>query len=251
MEGNWLDMAVVKGGSTVYGGAVGFLMLETQFPRIRGDVGNYGTWDFPAIYEIVPKALPSGVIGVDIDQELVEAFLAGGRNLIRKGARIIGTSCGYLSAIQPILTEELGVPVVASSLVQVPLVSSIVGRESPIGILTERPQLDDSYFTAAGWKPTDYDVRVGSFREDSYFPQVFIDNSPFADMEQLNSDIHLAVEDLVTTHPDVRAIVFECTNFVPFSKSLRERFGLPIFDYHTAITNVHNAVVGPAFAPTI
>ncbi|WP_210602559.1 hypothetical protein [Brevibacterium oceani] len=244
-------MAIVEGGSTVYGDAVGFLMLETQFPRIRGDVGNYATWDFPAIYEIVPKALPSGVIGVDVSEELVDAFLTGGRNLVRKGARIIGTSCGYLAAIQPILAEELGVPVVASSLVQVPLVSSIVGRDAAIGILTERPQLDDSHFTAAGWSPGDFDIRIGSFREDSYFPQVFIDNSPTADVDRLNSEIHLAVEDLVSEHPDVRALVFECTNFVPFSKSLRERFGLPVFDYHTAITAAHNAVVGPSFAPKL
>lgn len=27
--------------------AIGILMLETQFPRPLGDIGNAGTWDFP------------------------------------------------------------------------------------------------------------------------------------------------------------------------------------------------------------
>ena len=39
-----------QGGKTVYGTAVGILMLESRFPRIPGDMGNALTWPFPGRY---------------------------------------------------------------------------------------------------------------------------------------------------------------------------------------------------------
>ena len=44
--GEMTQNSSVAGGKTVYGAAVGILMLETRFPRIPGDVGNAGTWPF-------------------------------------------------------------------------------------------------------------------------------------------------------------------------------------------------------------
>ena len=34
------------GGKTVYGATLGILMLETEFPRVHGDVGNAATFPF-------------------------------------------------------------------------------------------------------------------------------------------------------------------------------------------------------------
>ncbi|GAA3826487.1 aspartate/glutamate racemase family protein [Brevibacterium ammoniilyticum] len=246
-------MTTMIGGATVYGSPhgtgppVGFLMLETQFPRLRGDVGNHATWDFPALYSVVAGAGPKDVIGVEPETELVEAFLASGRALVDEGAVLVGTRCGYLSAIQSLLAHELAVPVVSSALIQVPLVASMVGRRSAIGILTQRPHLNAAHFTAAGWDPNDFDVRIGGFRENSDFPKVFIDGDSHADPDRLEEEICLAVDDLITDHPDIRAFVFECTNFAPFSAAVRQHCGLPVFDYVTAVTAAYNAIVGPTF----
>ena len=45
-------MSVFHGGKTVYGASVGILMLETQFPRIPGDMGNALSWPFPVHYRV-------------------------------------------------------------------------------------------------------------------------------------------------------------------------------------------------------
>ena len=47
---------MLSGGHTLYGLAVGILMLDTRFPRPPGDVGNAATWPFPARYRIVKGA---------------------------------------------------------------------------------------------------------------------------------------------------------------------------------------------------
>jgi len=38
---------IAVGGKTVYGGTVGVCMLDTQFPRIHGDIANARTWSVP------------------------------------------------------------------------------------------------------------------------------------------------------------------------------------------------------------
>jgi hypothetical protein len=41
-----IDRNTVRGGKTVYGAAVGILVLDTKFPRMPGDIGygRVGTW---------------------------------------------------------------------------------------------------------------------------------------------------------------------------------------------------------------
>ena len=52
----------VKGGKALYGASVGILMLDAQFPRIIGDMGNAQTWPFPVHYKIVRQASPDKVV---------------------------------------------------------------------------------------------------------------------------------------------------------------------------------------------
>ena len=51
-----------RGGKTVYGATLGILMLETEFPRVHGDVGNAATFPFPVLYKVVPGATAYSVV---------------------------------------------------------------------------------------------------------------------------------------------------------------------------------------------
>src|ERR1700730_17738163 len=119
------DRYQAHGGKTVYGACVGILMLETRFPRIPGDIGHAATWPFPVLYKVVRGATAERVTTAranDGSTGLLDAFLAAGAELGQDGPDGITTSCGFLSIYQRELAEYCGVPVAASSLIQIPLV---------------------------------------------------------------------------------------------------------------------------------
>ena len=47
---------MVHGGYSVYGLKIGILVLDSEIPRIPGDIGNAATYDFPVVYKVVPGA---------------------------------------------------------------------------------------------------------------------------------------------------------------------------------------------------
>src|SRR5437763_6126190 len=116
---------IAHGGKPLYGARVGILMLETRFPRIPGDMGNSLTWPFPVLYKVVPGAAPRRVV-FDRAQGLLDAFLAAAAKLVRLGADGITTTCGFLSLYQSEIAAHVGVPVEASSLMQMPLIEPVL-----------------------------------------------------------------------------------------------------------------------------
>ena len=53
---------------------------------------------------------------------------------------------------------------------------------------------------------------------------------------------------LVAHHPDIGAIVLECTNMPPYAARVQEALGLPVFDVVTLIHHAHNAVIRRRFS---
>ncbi|MEC4688215.1 MAG: aspartate/glutamate racemase family protein, partial [Nitrospirota bacterium] len=104
-------------------------MLNTRFPRPPGDIGNPETWPFPVRYEVVEPATVGRVVTADPPVDLLLApFVAAGERLVAAGARAITTSCGFLALFQAELTQALPVPVMTSSLIQVPMVQASLPR---------------------------------------------------------------------------------------------------------------------------
>ena len=86
---------IETGGKTIFGATLGILMLETQFPRVHGDIGNALTWPFPVQYRIVRGATPDNVVRGD-SMERLDDFLAAGRDLVASGCDGVATNCGFL-----------------------------------------------------------------------------------------------------------------------------------------------------------
>jgi hypothetical protein len=67
-------------------------------------------------------------------------------------------------------------------------------------------------------------------------------------------DILAAGHALLTSHPDVGAVLLECTNMVPYARALSRRLRLPVFSIYTFVIWFHAALVPrdfglPASAP--
>src|SRR5262247_4031529 len=72
----------LRGGQNVFGFSVGILVLDTQFPRIPGDIGNAATFDFPVLYHRVAGASADRVVRHG-RRELLPSFIEGARSSVR------------------------------------------------------------------------------------------------------------------------------------------------------------------------
>jgi Asp/Glu/hydantoin racemase len=232
--------SVAKGGKAVYGAAVGILMLEARFPRIPGDVGNATTWPFPVLYKVIPGASPERVVRQRAEG-LLDAFVAGARELLALGADGIATNCGFLSLFQQELAAACGVPVATSALMQVPMIERMLPPGKRVGVLTiSAANLSAEHLTAAGVALDTPVVGTESGRE---FTRALLGNELQLDVAQAEADILTAGDELIARHPEVGAVLLECTNMCPYAHALRQRLGLPVFDMVSFVTWFHGALV--------
>ncbi|MGB0506023.1 MAG: aspartate/glutamate racemase family protein [Pikeienuella sp.] len=221
-----------RGGKTVYGASVGILMLETQFPRIPGDIGNALTWPFPVHYRVVRGATPDNVVRND-PTKLVDDFIEAGRDLIRTGCDGITTNCGFLSLIQDQVKEALGVPVATSSLMQVPMVQAMLPAGKRVGVITiSKSTLTEAHLNAAG-APLDTPI-IGT-DNGRCFTRDILGDAPEIDFAAARLDLQDAAKEMTETHPDVGAIVLECTNMVPYAQEIRAITGLPVYSIYSFV----------------
>lgn len=68
------------------------------------------------------------------------------------------------------------------------------------------------------------------------------------DIAQAERDVVEAGKQLVAEHPDVSAIVLECTNMPPYAAALQAEVGLPVYDIYSMITWFHAGLRPRAFA---
>jgi Asp/Glu/hydantoin racemase len=229
-----------QGGKALYGAAVGILMLEARFPRIPGDMGNALTWPFPVHYRIVRDATPDRAVRQGASG-LLDAFVAAGRELVADGVDGITTNCGFLSLFQRDLQAALGVPVAASSLMQVPLVDRLLPPGRRAGILTiSAGSLTRAHLEAAGCAP---DTPVMGTEAGREFTRAILDNETELDVEAARDDNVEAARALASGHPEVGAIVLECTNMVPYAADIRAATGLPVYSIESFVTWFHSGLV--------
>ena len=217
---------IAIGGKQVYGAPVGILMLEAQFPRIPGDMGNAGTWPFPVLYRVVADASPDLVVRRGAEG-MLDPFITGARDLVRQGAELITTNCGFLALFQRELSEALGVPVATSALMQVPAVQALLPQGRRVGIITiSADNLSPAHLTGAGCP---LDIPVVGVDPEGAFATAILGNELQLDVETSRQELTEAAGRLTRNHPEVGAIVLECTNMPPYQADIARLTGLPVF----------------------
>lgn len=215
--------------------AVGILMLDTSFPRPVGDVGNPNTHRFPCLFERVPGAMARAVVGPDSVREIdrrATVFEAAARRLIQRGAVLIGTSCGFLAPLQSHLQQRLTVPIALSALPQVRMLEPIYGA-GRIGIITfDAATLSRQHLDAAG---IETDVPVVGLAADSCLRQAILHNHASIDHDAARRELAALARHMKRRHPQLAAIVLECTNLPPYRDVISQASGLAIYDVNTML----------------
>lgn len=225
-------MSVQSGGKTVFGAAVGILMLETRFPRVPGDIGNAQTWPFPVHYRVVRGATPDKIVRND-PRKMVQNFIEAGQELVAMGCDGITTNCGFLALIQEQVRDALGVPVATSSLMQVPLINQTLPNGQRVGVLTiSKATLSDDHLRAAG---VALDTPIVGTDGGRCFTAGVLGDAESLDFAACRLDLLDAAAELVTQNQGIGAIVLECTNMVPYARDIRKLTGLPVYSVYTLV----------------
>lgn len=232
-------MSIATGGKAIYGARLGILMLEARFPRVNGDMGNALTWPFPILYKVVRDASPERVVRRRAEG-LLPAFLDAAEELVQLGADGITTNCGFLSLFQAEVSARVKVPVATSSLMQIPMVQATLPPGKRVGVLTvDARSLTSDHLKAAG---APLDTPVMGTETGREFTRVLIGNEERLDVAAAEQDLLDAGRALVAKHPEVGALVLECTNMAPYSAALRKALNLPIYDIVGFITWFHSGL---------
>lgn len=220
---------------------VGIILLDTHFPRIKGDIGNPDTFDFPVQFKVVKGASPERIV-LQADRSLIQPFIEAGRSLIRNGARILTTSCGFLALFHNELTQALSVPVFSSSLLQVHMAQSIIGRDQKVGIITaHKVSLTRQHLEAVNIQQ--YNVEIIGMEESEEFSSVFIAGKQTLDEDKCGKEMQNAALKLIEQNSDIGAIVLECTNMPPYAQLVHTATGgLPVFDMVTMINYAYSTI---------
>jgi hypothetical protein len=233
-----------------YGMGLGIMLLDDVYPGFPGDVRNASAYRFPIQYDVVS--------GIDIQQLVFQPdkgpclapILAAAKRLERLGCRAIAAECGYFAYFQREVARAVDIPVFMSSLLQVPLAQQIVGAGRTVGIMCgARRLLTEHHLKSVGVDLTENLVIAGATDDYSTpeFESLWIEGKrpqvPTAHYGRAEAAFVAACTDFKQRHPDMKAMVFECTGFQPFARAVQREIEIPVLTWATLLDYAYSMIV--------
>lgn len=228
-----------------YGEPVGIIVLEARYPCIPGNVANASTFDFPVRYESVHGGSIEGLLGKH-DESMLDGFIAAAHRLEAAGVKAITGACGFMALFQDRVQQAVNVPVLLTSLLQIPFIRQITGKR--VGVITANNESLER-MDLAGLRIRNADFVSIGLEDSRAFSSAILEESGTLDSKGIEEEVVIQTRHLLDAHPDIGAILLECSDLPPYSHRLQREFGLPIFDYitmirHAASTFLHTPYQG-------
>lgn len=204
---------------------LGILMLQTRFPRPRGDIGHPQTFGFPVLRRVVGGATPARIVR-GRDAGALAPFVEAGLALVAEGAHAITTSCGFLARWQHELQDALPVPVWTSSLLL------LAGRRGCGVITIDAASLGAPELQAVGADPA---TPVEGITPGSPLHRTLLEDLPVLDEADACAQVLAAGRRLRARVPGLHTLVLECTNLPPYAAALRRDSGCTVLDITTLV----------------
>lgn len=111
-----------------------------------------------------------------------------------------------------------------------------------MGILTANSNsLGEKHFRGVGIEQVE---KVVYGMENTYFHDAIVGNLPDRDESKTEACVVEVALKMLREHPEVGAIVLECTNMPPYARAISSATGLPVFDIITMADCVMQACCG-------
>ncbi|WP_348627375.1 hypothetical protein [Mesorhizobium sp. M6A.T.Cr.TU.016.01.1.1] len=193
---------------------------------------NPATYHFPIITETIEGAWAETVIRGD--PTLEPACIAAAKTLVERGAIVISADCGFFIRHQAAVAVAVNVPVVLSSLLLVPALLREVPRGSKLAVVTADSNNCSEDLLGVD-DPTDRArVVVGGIEGGKLLRNELVRPPIPTDIADIEQEVGACIARLRAAHPEISAILFECTAFPVVTAAIRHGTGLPIYD----ITNL-------------
>lgn len=209
-----------------------------QLEAMAGNSTNPRSYPFPVLMVEVPGANTDTVI-LHPSQKLLEDMIELSRRLVaEQGVRAITTSCGFNAIFQKALSEAVDVPVFSSALLQVPFVQQLVGQNRAVGVITANASaLTVEHLRACGITDAMNVIVMGLDHAPEWSKIFNRPEEPFH-TEKVATEILDVAREGVRKHPEISAIVLECTDLPPYAARIRRELNLPVFDFSSMMGHV-------------
>ena len=193
-----------------------------QLEQLPGNSTNLASYPFPV--------------------KLLEDMIQLAKELEKEGVRAITTSCGFNAIFQEALANAVDIPVFTSSLLQVPFAQALVGRDRAVGVITaSASSLSEKHLRACGITDEMHPIVMG-LENAPEWSKIFDHPDDSFDMDLVTEEILNVARQGVKDHPEIGAIVLECTDLPPFARRIREELDIPVFDFNSMIGHVAMAL---------
>ena len=216
-----------------YGQGIGILLLDARMPFVPGDVANASTYRYPVRYKLV-SGLETYVC-LNGAPEFAPVIAAAARELEAQGCKGISSDCGFMLQYQQAAADAVDIPVGMSSLLQLPLIERSVGPKQPVGVITaDSSSLTPEFLERAGLHPKNPLVIRGLQNEPEFHCAV-LDPKGTMDTDLMTQEVVAMAENMLAEHPDMGAILLECSLLPPYAGAVQQATGLPVFDFVSLI----------------
>lgn len=217
-----------------------------QLEAIPGNIVHPETFRYPIKFIRVQGANYRTVVEQSNEAVLTEMIKVA-REMESAGVKAITTSCGFNAIFQKELANAVAVPVISSSLMQVPMVYNMLKQGQQIGIITaDKKYLTRAHLEAAGIASS-IPVCIAGMEDTEEFSKARTDPEARVDPGKFIQEIGDVAKKLATENQNLGAIVLECTDLPPAAAAIRKIVGLPVFDIVTLMNMVYESVVGPGW----
>ena len=209
-----------------YGMGLGIMLLDDVYPGFPGDVRNASGYPFPIQYEVVEGIDIQRLVYAEDKSPCLEPIKSAAKKLEKMGCRAIAAECGYFSYFQREIVEHVDVPVLMSSLLQVPLAQQLISPKDVVGILVaNEAAIVDRHLEAVGIKLDSNYIIAGAMDDgkcpefDHIWTEGLRTDPPAIDFEKAEEDFVSQGVNFFRSHPNMANMVLECTGLPPFART--------------------------------
>lgn len=211
-----------------------------QLEKLPGNSTNPKTFEFPVKYCRI-KGANIHTILENPCQNVLQSMIGEARKMETQGIRAITTSCGFNAVFQRELAKCVSVPVFTSSLLQIPLVQNMLGKQQAVGVFTaKKAALTEKHLQSVGVK-NQSSIHIEGLEACSEWNKIFSSPNEEIDIPTVEKDV-INIACSMMKMVDIGAFILECTDLPPFADAIRKATGRPVFDFVTLTNFIYQAI---------